>query len=293
VLPRGLEARVRSVQVHDQAVERAEAGQRVALNLVGVGWRELGRGDVVVVGDGVRPGYLLDVALATEEGARPIERGTRVQVHHGTREAPGRVVPLGDGFAQLRLEAPLMAVAGDRVILRQVAPPDTIGGGVVVDAGPRKHGPSAEVVAALRGEDVAEPVPEPELESEPEPLDDVAFALATLLRSDGRAPRADGDLAEAAGIEPRAASRAWTALERAGEAVRVGRSLHFHPEPLGVLEAQVVAICERDGEATIAGLRDELGTSRKYAQALLEHLDRTRVTLRRGDAHVLRRRRSP
>ncbi|MEA2409968.1 MAG: selenocysteine-specific elongation factor, partial [Thermoleophilaceae bacterium] len=61
------------------------------------------------------------------------------------------------------------------------------------------------------------------------------------------------------------------------------------PEPLGVLEAQVVAICERDGEATIAGLRDELGTSRKYAQALLEHLDRTKVTLRRGDAHVLRR----
>jgi selenocysteine-specific elongation factor len=295
VLPRGLDARVRSVQVHDQAVERAEAGQRVALNLVGVGWRELGRGDVVVVGDGVRPGYLLDVALSTEEGARPIERGTRVQVHHGTREAPARVVPLGDGFAQLRLEAPLMAVEGDRVILRQVAPPDTIGGGVVVDAGPRKHGPSAEVVAALRGEDVAEPVPapEPQSEPEPEPLDDVALALAALLRSDGRAPRADGDLAEAAGIEPRAASRAWTALERAGEAVRVGRSLHFHPEPLGVLEAQVVAICERDGEATIAGLRDELSTSRKYAQALLEHLDRTKVTLRRGDAHVLRRRRSP
>ena len=100
-------------------------------------------------------------------------------------------------------------------------------------------------------------------------------------------------LRPAAGVEPSAAARAWTALERAGEAVRVGRSLHFHPEPLGALEAQVVAICERDGEATIAGLRDELGTSRKYAQALLEHLDRTKVTLRRGDAHVLRRRRSP
>jgi selenocysteine-specific elongation factor len=290
VLPRGLEARVRSVQVHDQPVERAEAGQRVALNLVGVGWREVGRGDVVVVGEGVRPGYLLDVALATEDGARSIERGTRVHVHHGTREAPARVVPLGDGFAQLRLEAPLMAVAGDRVILRQVAPPDTIGGGAVVDAAPRKHGPSQEVVAALRGEDVAEPDTEKETEPEPEPLDDIALALAALLRSDGRAPRADGDLAEAAGIDPRAAGRAWTALERAGEAVRVGRSLHFHPEPLGVLEAQVVAICERDGEATIAKLRDELGTSRKYAQALLEHLDRTKVTLRRGDAHVLRRR---
>src|SRR6059058_6242034 len=63
LLPRGLEARVRSVQVHDEPVERAAAGQRVALNLVGVGWRDVGRGDVVVTGDGVRPGYLLDVAL--------------------------------------------------------------------------------------------------------------------------------------------------------------------------------------------------------------------------------------
>src|SRR5206468_5773882 len=51
VLPRGLAARVRSVQVHDEPVERAAAGQRVALNLAGVGWRELGRGDVVTTPD--------------------------------------------------------------------------------------------------------------------------------------------------------------------------------------------------------------------------------------------------
>jgi selenocysteine-specific elongation factor len=303
VLPRGLEARVRSVQVHDEPVERAAAGQRVALNLAGVGWREVGRGDVVATGDGLRAGYLLDVAVATEDGARPLRRGTRLQVHHGTREAPARVVPLGGGYAQLRLEAPLVAVSGDRVILRQVAPPDTVGGGVVVDAAPRKHGPSEEVVDRLarieRGERVEEPPParaavRPEAGGgQPEPLDDAALALASLLRADGQTPRADGDLAAGAGIEPAAAARAWTALEHAGEAVRVGRALHFHPEPLAVLEAQVVAICERDGEATIAGLRDELGTSRKYAQALLEHLDRTKVTLRRGDAHVLRRRRSP
>jgi selenocysteine-specific elongation factor len=141
-----------------------------------------------------------------------------------------------------------------------------------------------------------QPTPEPvpaESEPEPPPLADAALALAALLRSDAMTPRADGDLAEAAGIDRSAAARAWTTLERAGEAIRVGRSLHFHPASLAQLEAQVVAICERDGEATIAGLRDELGTSRKYAQALLEHLDRTKVTLRRGDAHVLRRRRAP
>jgi selenocysteine-specific elongation factor len=70
----------------------------------------------------------------------------------------------------------------------------------------------------------------------------------------------------------------------------VARRLHFHPEPLAELEARVVAICERDGQATIAGLRDELGSSRRIAQAVLEHLDRTKVTRRDGDAHVLRRR---
>ncbi|MGH3994090.1 MAG: SelB C-terminal domain-containing protein, partial [Pseudonocardiaceae bacterium] len=48
--------------------------------------------------------------------------------------------------------------------------------------------------------------------------------------------------------------------------------------------------CERDGRATIAGVRDELGLSRRYAQALLEHLDGEKVTVRRDDGHVLRRR---
>jgi selenocysteine-specific elongation factor len=105
------------------------------------------------------------------------------------------------------------------------------------------------------------------------------------------APRTDAEVAEEAGLSERDAVVAWRALEAAGQAVRVGRNLHFHPEPLSELEARVVAMCERDGQATIAGVRDELGTSRKYAQALLEHLDRTKVTRRAGDAHVLRQRR--
>jgi selenocysteine-specific elongation factor len=308
VLPRGLDARVRSVQVHDEPVERAAAGQRVALNLAGVGWRDVGRGDVVTTpGAALRPGYLLDVRAELEPGARALRRGARVHVHHGTREAPARVAPLeGDvlapgasGFAQLRLEAPLVAAAGDRLILRQVAPPDTIGGGVVVDSAPRKHGARPEVVTRLRALERGEPVEPGErgeertveaAAPEPEPLDDGALALAALLRSDGTAPRADVDLASAAGLDEGAVEERLARLRRAGQAVRVARHLHFHPEPLAELEARVVAICERDGRATIAGLRDELGSSRKIAQAVLEHLDRTKVTRRDGDAHVLRRR---
>ena len=299
VLPRGLSARVRSVQVHDQPVERAAAGQRVALNLVGVGWRDLGRGDVVTSLDAdLAPTYLIDAALSLEPGARPLERGTRVHIHHGTREAPARVVPLGGaGYAQLRLEAPLVPLPGDRLIVRQLAPPDTVGGGVVIDAHPRKHGASPEVVERLRALERGEPVPmEPQpaepAQAEPEepPLDEAALQLASLLRSDGTEPRTDNDLAEAAGLSGAEAADRLRRLVAAGQAVRVGRNLHFHPEPLAELEARVIAVCERDGSATIATVRDELGTSRKYAQALLEHLDGTKVTRRIGDEHKLRAR---
>jgi selenocysteine-specific elongation factor len=190
------------------------------------------------------------------------------------------VYPQDDGVFQLRLEAPLVAVPGDRLVLRQIAPPDTLGGGEIVDAHPpRTHRETLEEPAARS--------PQP---AEPDVLDDAALRLAALLRSDGRAPRAHGDLAEAVGLAPREAERRLAQLERTGQAVRVAKNLHFHPEPLAELEAQVIALCERDGAATIAALRDELGTSRRYAQAVLEHLDRTKVTRRDGDAHVLRRR---
>jgi selenocysteine-specific elongation factor len=66
--------------------------------------------------------------------------------------------------------------------------------------------------------------------------------------------------------------------------------MHVHPDALAEVRERVVATIERDGAITLAGARDELRTSRRYAQAYLEHLDAARVTLRRGDARVLRRR---
>src|SRR5829696_59351 len=281
ILPRGLRARVRSVQVHDQPVERAAAGQRVALNLGGVGWREVGRGDVVC-GDGcsLEPTYVIDARVQWD--VEPPTESVRLHVHHGTREAAARVVPRGDGVWQLRLEAPLMPARGDRFVLRQVAPPDTVGGGEVVE--PRARKSRRQKTVDRRQEPVAS------VEPEPEPLDDAALALAALLRSDGSTPRTDAELAAAAGLSEREALARFRLLEGGGQAVRVARNLHFDPEALAALEAQVVDLASREGSATIARVRDELGTSRKYAQALLEHLDRTRVTRRDGDAHVLRRR---
>src|SRR5262249_19601645 len=79
------------------------------------------------------------------------------------------------------------------------------------------------------------------------------------------------------------------ALREAGRAVRVTRSLHYHPDTIARVKALVIETAgEHEGAVTIAQLRDRLGTSRKFAQALLEHLDARRVTIRRGDQHFVR-----
>ena len=84
------------------------AGQRVAVNLTGLATDEIDRGDVLVAGDGgVRPSYRIDAELEFDADSEP-DTGDRVQVHHGTREAPARLTWLGGRFWQIRLEQPLL-----------------------------------------------------------------------------------------------------------------------------------------------------------------------------------------
>lgn len=148
VYPSGRQGRIRSVQVHGQVVDKARAGNRVALNLAGLERHEVERGDVVA-----EPGSLTVTDrfdawvtyLASED--KPFETGTRVHVHHGTREVLGRVLlmdsealmPGERGYAQVRLEEPLMPRYGDRFIIRRYSPMWTIGGGVVLDVLPPRR----------------------------------------------------------------------------------------------------------------------------------------------------------
>ena len=131
--PAGAEVRVRSVQVHDRPVERAEAGQRVAVALPKVERRDLRRGDALIDPGAYPTSYRLDVALDELE---PIADGQRLHVHHGTAEHYARVARAGERWAQLRLASPAVAARGDRVVLRDRT---TVGGGLVLDPAPPRH----------------------------------------------------------------------------------------------------------------------------------------------------------
>jgi selenocysteine-specific elongation factor len=392
---------VRSVQVHDTRRRFAEAGQRVALNLAGVERHEVARGDVILTGEtDLTPTYLVDATVRILPGAAPLQRGARIHVHHGTRESPARVAPLegesvGPGeraLVQLRLDRAIVPARGDRLVLRQVAPPDTIGGAVVLDPRPRKHGPgesharrlhaieSGDPLEALRlelesarsgleserGEELLEQLEADgeavrvgatgarwfapaQLEhgrrellralSRPEPgrgLNRGALAAAAgldaagagalleqlaaegeireregayvsarapsardaplgrelldLLGQDGLAPRAAGALATATGATVDEVTHTLDRLAGEGAVVRLQRRLYYEAGALEQAQRAVVELCERDGSVTIARLRDALSTSRKHAQAILEHLDARRITRRVGDEHVLRAR---
>jgi selenocysteine-specific elongation factor len=297
ILPGDRRARVRGVQVHDEAVPRADAGQRVAVNLTGIAVDELGRGDVLASPETKpRVSYLIDAALELDDDAE-VEHGTRVQIHHGTREAPARLAWLGGRFWQIRLEQPLLAARGDRLVVRQIAPPDTLGGGVVLDPAARKHGPGRDLTVRLERLARGEPEPEKTGVATPRAAPTAMATAASGAEIPAAAPLPPSALAlearlRAAGIEPPLDSELdagdLAVLRAAGRAVRVSRSLHYHPDMIAEIRDRVVELADERGAITLAQLRDALGTSRKFAQALLEHLDAERVTIRRGEEHFLR-----
>ena len=147
--PGGRAVRVRSVQVHDRPVEVAEAGQRVAVNLPAIERGELSRGNALVAPGYYPVTYRLDVLLEELEPVPPA-----VKVHIGTADVPARVVRDGR-FAQLRLEEPVLAARGDRVVLRAET---TVGGGRVVDPAPPRRLEPDRLEVLERG-DPAEIVP--------------------------------------------------------------------------------------------------------------------------------------
>ena len=162
----GHRLRVRGVQNHGHPAEVAHAGARTALDLAGVEPGRIEAGDVLLSRP-IEESRSLDARLRLLNSARPLRHGVRVRLHHGTRSINARIrlvdrrelLPGEDALARLRLEDPLVALTGDRFVLRSMAPQLTIGGGTVLDAHPTGRRPDPEWLEALEGGDIRRVAP--------------------------------------------------------------------------------------------------------------------------------------
>jgi selenocysteine-specific elongation factor len=148
IMPGGLAARVRGIQVHGRPENEAVAGTRTAVNLSGVETDDIDRGDVLVSPGSIEPSYMIDARfLYLSENARNLKNRERVKFYFATSEIVGNVVildteeiaPGQEAFVQIRLSAPAVTLPGDRFVVRLLSPPATIGGGEVLNAVARKH----------------------------------------------------------------------------------------------------------------------------------------------------------
>ena len=170
LLPVGARVRVRGLQVHGAAVRAAEAGQRTAVNLGGVETAEVERGMVLAPAGRLRPTQVLDAFVnVLADAPRPLRTRQRVRVHHGTAEVlarvaaleeSGEIAPGASGLVQLRLESPVVALPGDRFIVRSYSPQQTVAGGEILDAHAQKRrgrerAAAREKLSALRDADNA------------------------------------------------------------------------------------------------------------------------------------------
>ena len=309
VLPAGFDVRVRSVEVHGETVESADAGQRVAVAITPERRRRVARGDALAAHGAFPVSFRLDIALDGD-----VEDGARVQVSHGTSTVPARVVRMDGGHAQLRLERAIVAARGDRVVLRRET---TLGGGVVLDPAPPRHADAARVGQAsveapvllrhltLRGIDMLGLGAAGSWVFSEAWLDELrARAHAALAARESEddpglpATALVGDVPWSADVLPllgldRVGARYYLPGRRPRAApadeIRLGDGSTISREAYDRARALLVEECEREGTITLARFRDLSGSSRRAAQLLLERFDSDRVTLRMGDVRRLRR----
>jgi selenocysteine-specific elongation factor len=211
-------ARARGLQVYGRAVQEAKAGERTAVNLQGLEVGDIQRGQALAPAGRLHAGSMLDVRLQLLRSApRPLRTRSRTHLHIGTAEALARVVLLGvsqlaqgdSGFAQLRLETPILALPGDHFIIRSYSPAATIGGGIVIDASPHKHRLREGALVSSQLEQLA--------------AADETERIALFLEMSGERGMSHAEIAARSGSTDEAIRRAAEALEKSRRAVVADR----------------------------------------------------------------------
>jgi selenocysteine-specific elongation factor len=214
VMPAGTRGRIRGLQTHRRAVERASPGSRVAANIAGVDVQQVGRGDVLAVPGAYTPTRRIDAYLnLLPDAPVPLRHGDSLKVYLGTAAIVAKtrlldrdeIAPGESGWAQLVLAKPVVTSEQDRFILRRPAPPATLGGGVVVSAlaGRAHRRRDARVLDAL------------EQLRRGSPADRVLVGLSAA------GPVQVDEMGEAAGLAPAEMTAALGALVADGRAIRL------------------------------------------------------------------------
>jgi len=143
VLPGGKRSRARNIQVHGEARDYASAGERTSVNLPDIDLDQLHRGQQLVAPNTLRTSQVITARLDLLPDAKPLKEQTRIRFHHLSAELLGSIrfvdqtaelKPGTSAYIQIRLESPVVAVAGDRFVIRRYSPALTVGGGVILDA---------------------------------------------------------------------------------------------------------------------------------------------------------------
>jgi selenocysteine-specific elongation factor len=238
VYPRGVQSKVRGLQVHGQTVERAEAGQRTAVNLQGVERAAIERGDVIAPPGSLVPTLLADATLELlPDAPRPLKARDRVRFHTGTQEVMARVLlvdraelePGRAAYGRFRLEAPLVALPGDRFVIRSYSPIITIGGGTLLDiAPPRFKRKAPALLAHLTLLEKGAP----------------AQVLEEHLKQAGAAGARAADLRARTPFGPERLRALLDELQKAGAIVAVDREWYLHRDANDRLRSQTLALLE-------------------------------------------------
>lgn len=419
ILPSGIKGRVRGLQTHKKKEEQAVPGSRTAVNISGVDTDSARRGEVVVRPNQYQPTRRLDARFRLLNDIElSIHHGDEVKFFVGASETIATLRLLGaeeltageEGWIQLELREPLVAVRGDRYILRRPSPSETLGGGAVIDHQPKgRHkrfdegvlkslealaqGSPADVLLeaslALNAAPLKEIFTKSRLdattaetglieligkgqlvlleEGEPNPKSDsLAIALPhwndlrgrvenildtfhnqyplrrgmpreelksrlkltprifnsilaqlvtrnTLLDSGGLVAKANHEVQfngrEQAQVEElmrkfaanpyatpsikecqaEVGEEIVNALLETGALVAVSSDVLFRKQDYEEMAGKIKTAIQQKGQITLGEARDMLATTRKYIQALLEHLDSIGITMREGDARKLRK----
>jgi selenocysteine-specific elongation factor len=190
LLPAGRRVRIRGLQQHNRPVEEARPGSRTAVNLSGLDHSEVRRGDVLALPGTLPVSRRLDARLVVLPGVQPLRHHQQLQMYHETSEVmielsllEGDELRAGEaGWVQLFAPQPMVALDGDRFILRVPSPAATVAGGVIVDSTPRRHRRrDPAVLADLAAREHADPATSAVLELGKHPWGLVETELASRL----------------------------------------------------------------------------------------------------------------